>query len=83
MVDLVDTKEIAIRAKVIYADRLRAVLEREYLHSYVAIEPQSGDFFVGKTMSEAIDAAESAHPDRVTHTIRIGHDVALEIGRMA
>ena len=83
MVDFVNTRLIAQQAKAIYAERLREALERDHLHSFVAIEPESGDYFVGKTMGDAIDAAQLAYPDRVTHTIRIGHDVALEIGHMA
>lgn len=74
---------MADRAKAIYAERLRSILERDHLNEFVAIEPDSGDFFVGKTMSEAIDAARVAHPDRITHTIRIGHAAAIEIGRLS
>lgn len=80
MVDFVDTKDIARRAKAIYAERLRATLERDHLNKFVAIEPDSGDYFVGSSLTEAIRAARRAHPTRVTHTLRIGHDVAVEIG---
>ena len=80
MVDFVDTGEIARRAKAIYTERLRATLERDHPNEYVSIEPDSGDYFLGNSLTEAIRAARVAHPDRVTHTLRIGHDVAVEIG---
>lgn len=83
MVETTHDRPMADRAKAIYAERLRSILERDHLNEFVAIEPDSGDFFVGKTMSEAIDAARVAHPDRITHTIRIGHAAAIEIGRLS
>ena len=70
MTDFVNTRLIAQRAKAIYAEWLRESLERDHLYSFEAIEPESGDYFVGKTMGEAIDAAQFAHPDRVTHDPR-------------
>lgn len=80
MVDIVDidTRLIAQRAKALYSELLRQHLERDHLNAFVAIEPVSGEYFIGKTLGDAIDAALEAHPNRVTHTIRIGHDAALE-----
>ncbi|MEI8021174.1 MAG: hypothetical protein WCH39_23410 [Schlesneria sp.] len=83
MASSVNTRMIAERAKAIYLDRLRETLENEHPHSFVAIEPDSGAFFIGKSLGDAIDKAQLAYPDRVTHTIRVGHDAALEIGRLA
>lgn len=44
MVSAVDTNDVARRAEIIYADRLRSDLERDHRNEFVAIEPDSGDF---------------------------------------
>ena len=68
------------RADRLYQERLRAELERSHLNSFVAIEPESGDYFLGRTLSEASAVASAAHPDRRCCILRIGHSVALHIG---
>lgn len=68
------------RADQLYQTKLRADLERTNLNSFVAIEPESGDFFLGRTLSEASAAANTAHPDRRCCVLRVGHTVALHIG---
>jgi hypothetical protein len=74
------TKTVIERAKQIYADRLRSVLEPEHADLFVAIEPESGDYFLGDTLDEAVKLARTKQPSRLTHTIRIGHRVALHLG---
>ena len=64
----------------IYAARLRAVLEREHINEFVAIEPESGDYFLGRTLREAVRAARRVHPDRLTHAMRVGHKAAIHFG---
>jgi len=69
-----------IRAERLYQERLRTDLERTHLNSFVAIEPDSGEFYLGRTLSEASAAANAAHPDRRCCVLRVGHSVALHIG---
>ena len=47
---------------------------------YVSIEPESGEHFIGITFDDAVNAALDKYPDRVTHTIRIGHVAAVHLG---
>lgn len=75
-----ETKAIIDRAKQIYANRLQVVLERQNRDRFVAIEPESGDYFLGDTFDEAVKSARAKHPSRLSHTIRIGHRAALHIG---
>jgi len=70
----------AEKARSLYESQLRSQLEREHPDWYVAIEPESGRHFVAETFDEAICAAQDAFPDRLTHTIRIGHLAAVHIG---
>lgn len=67
-------------AKRIYAEQLQAMLEPQNLNRYVAIEPESGEYFLGDTFDDAVKAARAKHPNRLSHTIRIGHRAAFSIG---
>lgn len=67
-------------AERIYNERLRGQLEGLHRNEFVAIEPMSGDYFLGRTLSEALGSARSAHPNRLSHTIRVGHRAALHFG---
>ena len=72
--------ELATRASTIYEQKLRGRLEATNPDDFVAIEPESGDFFLGKTLSEAIQAARKSHPDRLPFALRVGHASTVEIG---
>jgi len=74
------TSSIIERAKQIYADRLRGELESRHMDRYVAIEPESGEHFLGDTFDQAVKAARTKYPSRLSHTIRIGHSTAFHIG---
>jgi len=72
--------DMARRGEQFYRQRLKDQLEQSHPDEFVAIEPESGDFFLGGTLSEAIGAAREAHPDRVAYAIRIGHAAAVHLG---
>ena len=74
--------DVAQRAKEIYAARLCGELEQTHQDAFVAIEPDSGDYFVGQSLSEAIQASRNKYPDRLTFALRIGHDAAINLGAM-
>jgi hypothetical protein len=75
--------EIARRAEQLYDERLRQELEKDHRNLFVAIEPDSGDYFLGATLSAAIQAARTAHPDRLAFALRIGHPTAVNLGVIA
>jgi hypothetical protein len=75
-----ETKSVIERAKQIYANQLRAELESRHKDRFVAIEPESGDYFLGDTFDEAVKAARTEYPSRLSHTIRIGHRAAFHMG---
>jgi hypothetical protein len=77
-----ETKSVIERAKRIYAERLQAVLEPQHWDRFVAIEPDSGDYFLGDTFDEAVKLARAKHPSGLSHTIRIGHRAAFHMGGM-
>lgn len=75
-----ETKSVISRAKEIYEQRLKQSLELDHCDQFVAIEPDSGDFFIGDTFDDAVKLARSKHPSKLTHTIRVGHAAAFHIG---
>lgn len=75
-----ESLNVARRAQAIYDERLRAKLEATNPDDFVAIEPESGDFYLGRTLSEAIQAARASHPNRLPFTLRIGHKTTVDMG---
>jgi hypothetical protein len=76
----VETQSIPERARRIYNEQLQAVLEAKHHGRFVAIEPESGESFLADTLDEAVNMAWTKYPDRLSHTIRIGHRAAFFIG---
>ena len=75
-----ESKGICSQAKQIYEQRLKTRLEVAEFGRFVAIEPVSGEHFLGDNLDDAVNATLEKHPDRLTHTIRIGHTAALHLG---
>lgn len=71
---------VAQAAKQVYEEDLRSRLEREHRDDFVAIEPTSRSYFVGKTFLEVALAAKEAYPERKSFVIRVGHEAAFHIG---
>lgn len=75
-----NVESVAEQAKQIYDERLRSFLEETHRNEFVAIEPLSGDYFLGQTLSEAIGASRKKYPDRLAHALRVGHKAAIHFG---
>ncbi len=75
-----ELQQLSEDATLIYDRKLRAQLEATHPHAFVAIETESGDYFLGKTLSEAMRAARFAHPTLRAFCLRVGHECAIEIG---
>ena len=74
------TRSVAERAKRIYDERLRAALEAGHPGRFVAIEPDSGEYFLADTLDAAVRAARTRHPARLSHVVRVGHPATLHFG---
>ncbi len=74
-----EKSELARKAEALYESRLRAPLEAAHRDEFLAIEPESGDYFLGSNYSDAIQASRRAHPDRLYYCLRIGHKAAVEV----
>jgi len=75
-------KRVALKAKQLYQEKYRFAFEENNRGAFVCIEPESGEFFLGETFDDAVNKAIDAYPDRMTHTLRVGHEAALHLGVM-
>ena len=76
------TAEATRKAQSIYEERLRGQFERDHWGQFVAINPETGDCFAGVTLSEAVQAARREHPELLPIVLRVGDDMAVELGAM-
>jgi len=67
----VDQRKVISGGKEIY-NRIRRKLEPEHRGEIVAIEVDSGDYFLGRTVTEATSEARMKHPDKVFYFVRVG-----------
>lgn len=74
------TETVADQARRIYDQRLRVAMEARHMNEFVAIEPVSGEHFLGRTLSDAIGASREKYPDRLAHAFRVGHKAAIHFG---
>lgn len=71
MYDKALREEFITKGKEAY-DRLKGDLEPAHEGEIVAIHPESGEHFLGKTMNEADEKAFAKHPDEWLYFVRIG-----------
>ena len=71
--DKATREAFAAKAKGVY-EKIKAELEGQ--EGLVAIEPESGDYFVGQTLGQANEAAFAKHPDAWVYFMRIDNPEA-------
>mgnify|MGYP000349666685 CR=1 FL=1 len=55
-----ESKRVADRAKRLYDEKYRQLLEESHMGAFVCIEPESGDYFLGRTLDDAVNQAIDA-----------------------
>ncbi len=68
-----DSEAFANLAEKIYKERYQAEFEKLYKDKIVALEVESGDYFIGDSKMEAALKAKAKYPEKFFHFIRIGH----------
>ena len=74
-----DTASVSKAARPIF-ESIRGALEELHMNRFVAIEPISGEHFLGDTLSDALGASREKYPNRLVHTFRVGHPAAIHFG---
>ena len=72
--------KLIIAGKRVYKDRLRAILEPDHVGRFVAIEPETGRYFLADSSSGAMIAARKAMPDHLFFLARVGYPAAASLG---
>jgi hypothetical protein len=80
---LPEANDLIEEGKSFYLKYLQATLEPEQIGRYVAIEPKSGQYFLGDTGSEALVAARQAMPGLLFFLMRVGYPTAHTLGGYA
>ena len=73
------TLELIDRAKQTYRDELANELEPEHTGEIVAIELETGDYFVGEDEVHAADKARAAGHDGLLYFLRVGSPYAHRV----
>ena len=71
--------EVVEAAERLYQTRFKRELEPAHDGEFVAIEPVSGEYFLGQTLSAAIQAARRIHPTRLPYAMRVGSESAIHL----
>lgn len=59
-----------------YDEHLKSQIEPEHMGRYVAIEPESGRYFLADTGTEALVEAHRALPESLFYLARVGYSAA-------
>lgn len=76
-----DSRGMAEKAKAIY-EKIKDRLEAEHMGEVVAIDVESGDYFLGETGLEAARQAKARYPKRIPYLIRIGRPAYISFRRL-
>ncbi|MFQ6032784.1 MAG: hypothetical protein ACE5K2_07675 [Candidatus Zixiibacteriota bacterium] len=68
----VDIRKLGDEGERIYREKLKPLLEPEHKGKIVAIEIESGDYFLGDSVVEAGQRAREKCPDKLFHFMRVG-----------
>lgn len=75
--------DLILRGQTLYNERLRAHLEPTHVGRFVAIEPVTGQYFLGDTGTVALIAARAAMPSALFYLMRVGQQTAHTVGGYA
>ncbi len=73
-------EDLLERGESIYKERLKSLLEPDHRGEIVAIEVESGDYFLGKSEIEAYDRAVAKHPGKRFAFLRVGFKTTHYVG---
>ena len=71
--------ELAQEGEEIYKSRLKRKLEEKHRGKIIAIDVDSGEYFMGKTVLEAVEKGRQKYPNKVFHVIRVGYPAVHSI----
>ena len=78
----IDPKAAAFiqRAETLYREKWQGHLEAEHFGELIAVDPESGDYVLGKSFQEIDQAARHRFGAKPTHIFRVGGGGAVRVG---
>ena len=68
--------EIAQKGRQVY-QKISKQIEKDHSGDFVAIEVDSGEYFLGQTQIEAIEKAKESFPTKIFYLMKIGFPAAV------
>ena len=72
--------EVMEKARRVYDERLKVTLEAEHFGEVIAVEPESGEYVLGKDFMAVSQASRQKFAGKLTYTFRVGGGGAVKIG---
>ena len=72
--------DLVERGQTTYRQCLASILEPSHIGEFVAVEPDSGQYFLGSTATAALVAAHAAMPNNLFYLTRVGRETAHTVG---
>ena len=76
----VTNDDLVERGQNTYRRTLASILEPSHLGEFVAVEPDSGRYFLGSTATAALVSAHAAMPNNLFYLTRVGRETAHTVG---
>ena len=76
-------EQIAEKGQKIYNEKLKTTLEASSQGKFVAIDVETGEYFISDTLIGALQEAKSKYPNKLFHTIKIGSEGVFKMGSYA
>ncbi|MGH9899439.1 MAG: hypothetical protein ACRD63_16110 [Pyrinomonadaceae bacterium] len=74
------TDVLAEKGQRLYDEHLRDMLEQKHNGQFVAIEPDTGYYFLGDSGLAALRAGRSEMPNKLFYLLRVGHEATYRVG---
>ena len=68
--------EIAQKGTQVY-QKISKQIEKDHVGNFVAIEVESGKYFLGQTQMEAIERARKSFPTKIFYLMKVGFPAAV------
>ena len=80
MIPLPVSDSVAEKARCVYDERLKARLEAEHFGEVIAVEPDSGEYVLGRNLLEITSAHTAKFGNKPVYVFRVGGGGAVKIG---
>ncbi len=74
------SQSVAEKARRVYEERLKLQLEAQHFGEVIAVEPESGEYVLGRDLQEVTVARRAKFGTKLVYTFRIGGGGAVKIG---